>query len=320
VRGRAVAVALALAALVSAAFGFAPGVAAERLRVGNPEPAGFDFSPITVGAEAGIFARHGLEVESFGFAGGAKVHQAIAAGSLDMALGSGPDMAFIAKGATEKGVAAMAGPPLNMGIIVRPNGAIASIADLKGKTIGVTTVGSLTMWLATELSRREGWGADGLKPLAVGNFQANFAQLSAKNIDASVANLEGAYGLEAAGRAKVLLRFGDVVTEFLTHVIFASDAMIRDNPDGIRRFLKAWFETIAFMRAKKDEAIRLSRLSTGLTSEIAEIVYREQMPMFLLDGHFDPKAMAVVTRSFVDSGTLKEVPDTKTLFTEEFLP
>jgi NitT/TauT family transport system substrate-binding protein len=320
VRRRALTAGIALAALASAVFGFAPGAVAERLRVGNPEPAGFDFSPITVGTEAGIFARHGLEIESFGFAGGAKVHQAIAAGSLDMALGSGPDMAFIAKGATEKGVAAMAGPPLNMGIIVRPDSAIASIADLKGKTIGVTTVGSLTMWLATELSRREGWGADGLKPLAVGNFQANFAQLSSMNIDASVANLEGAYGLEAAGRAKVILRFGDVITEFLTHVIFASDAMIRDDPDGVRRFLKAWFETIAFMRANKDEAIRLSRLSTGLAPEIAEIVYREQMPMFLLDGHFGRNALAVVTRSFIDSGTLKEIPDGKTLFTEAFLP
>jgi NitT/TauT family transport system substrate-binding protein len=311
---RALAVVLSLALL-------APAAAAEKLRVGNPEAAGFDFSPITVGTEAGIFARHGIEIESYGFAGGAKVHQALAAGSLDMALGSGPDMAFIAKGATEKGVAAMAGPPLNMGIIVRPDSAITGIADLKGKTIGVTTVGSLTMWLATELSRREGWaGADALKPLAVGNFQANFAQLSSRNIDSSVANLEGSYGLEAAGRARVLLRFGDIVPEFLTHVIFASDAMIRDNPDGIRRFLKAWFATIAFMRDNKDEAIRLSRLSTGLSPEIAEIVYREQMPMFLGDGHFDPKALAVVTRSFVDTGALKEIPDSKLLLTEEFLP
>jgi ABC-type nitrate/sulfonate/bicarbonate transport system substrate-binding protein len=96
--------------------------------------------------------------------------------------------------------------------------------------------------------------------------------------------------------------------------------MIRDNPNGIRRFLKAWFETIAFMRADRGEAIRLSRISTGLSPEIAEIVYREQMPMFLSDGHFDPKALAVVTRSFVDTGTLKEIPDSRTLFTEEFLP
>jgi NitT/TauT family transport system substrate-binding protein len=312
------------AAALTAAVAFLvmmQGAAAEHLRVGNPEPAGFDFSPVTVGTEAGIFAKHGLEVESFGFAGGAKVHQAMAAGSLDIALGSGPDMAFIAKGATEKGVAAMAGPPLNMGVIVLPNDPVTSIAGLKGKTIGVTTVGSLTMWLAQELSRREGWtGADVLKPLAVGNFQANFAQLSSRNIDSSVANLEGAYGLQAAGRAKVILRFGDVITEFLTHVIFASDTMIRDNPDGIRRFLAAWFETIAFMHDNKDEAIRMSRISTGLSPEVAEIVYREQMPMFLRDGHFDPKALAVVTRSFIDTGALKEIPDPKTLFTEQFLP
>jgi NitT/TauT family transport system substrate-binding protein len=311
----------ALAAVALAALLVAQGAAAEHLRVGNPEAVGFDFSPVTVGTETGIFARHGLEIESFSFAGGAKVHQAMAAGSLDMALGSGPDMAFIAKGATEKGVAAMAGPPLNMGVIVLPDDPITGVAGLKGKTIGVTTVGSLTMWLAQELSRREGWtGADVLRPLAVGNSQANYAQLSSKNIAASVANLEGAYTLQAAGRVKVILRFGDVVTDFLTHVIFASDTMIHDNPDGIRRFLAAWFETIVYMRDNKDEAIRLSRIATGLSPEVAEIVYREQMPMFLTDGHFDPKALAVVMRASVDTGALKEIPDPKTLFTEEFLP
>jgi NitT/TauT family transport system substrate-binding protein len=311
----------ALAAIALTALFLAQGAAAEHLRVGNPEAVGFDFSPVTVGTETGIFARHGLEIESFSFAGGAKVHQAMAAGSLDMALGSGPDMAFIAKGATEKGVAAMAGPPLNRGVIVLPDDPITGVAGLKGKTIGVTTVGSLTMWLAQELSRREGWtGADVLRPLAVGNSQANYAQLSSKNIAASVANLEGAYTLQAAGRVKVILRFGDVVTDFLTHVIFASDTMIHDNPDGIRRFLAAWFETIVYMRDNKDEAIRLSRIATGLSPEVAEIVYREQMPMFLTDGHFDPKALAVVMRASVDTGALKEIPAPRTLFTEEFLP
>jgi hypothetical protein len=44
------------------------------------------------------------------------------------------------------------------------------------------------------------------------------------------------------------------------------------------------------------------------------------MPMFLRDGHFDPTALAVVTRSFIDTGALKEIPDPKTLFTEQFLP
>ena len=55
----------------------------------------------------------------------------MAADSLDIALGSGPAMAFIAKGAPTKAIAAMGGP-LDLTIVVRPDGP-KSAAELKGK-------------------------------------------------------------------------------------------------------------------------------------------------------------------------------------------
>jgi NitT/TauT family transport system substrate-binding protein len=113
---------------------------------------------------------------------------------------------------------------------------------------------------------------------------------------------------------------GQVVPEFLTHVIFASNDIITRNPDLVRRFLVSWFEIIAYMNAHEDETIRITNKVTGLTPEIAKVVYKEQMPMFSLDGRFDPKALAVVERTFSDLALLDKAPDMKTLYTEEFLP
>jgi ABC-type nitrate/sulfonate/bicarbonate transport system substrate-binding protein len=70
-----------------------PAAAADHLRVGKPEPRAFDFTPVEIGMAAGIFAAHGIEAESVGFGGGGKMHQAMAAVALDIALGSGPEMA-----------------------------------------------------------------------------------------------------------------------------------------------------------------------------------------------------------------------------------
>ena len=67
----------------------------------------------------------------------------MAADSLDISLGSGPAMAFIAKGSPVQAIAAMAGPPLDLMIVVRPDGP-KSAAELKGKKISVSTVGGLT--------------------------------------------------------------------------------------------------------------------------------------------------------------------------------
>jgi hypothetical protein len=44
------------------------------------------------------------------------------------------------------------------------------------------------------------------------------------------------------------------------------------------------------------------------------------MPMFSDNGQFEPKAMAVLTKSYVEMGTLPQEPDPKTLYTEAFLP
>jgi hypothetical protein len=53
-----------------------------------------------------------------------------------------------------------------------------------------------------------------------------------------------------------------------------------------------------------------------LTSEI----YDELMPMFTDNGHFDPEALAVLSRSFVEMNALPEAPDMSKLTTEALLP
>src|ERR1700726_4396074 len=116
--------------------------AAEKLRVGKAVPEAFSFVPLDIGLRKGFFQKYGIEAESIAFAGDAKMQQAMAADSIDVALGSGPAMAFIVKGAPIKGIAAMAGAPLLLSLIVRPDGP-KSLAELKGKTVSVSTAGSL---------------------------------------------------------------------------------------------------------------------------------------------------------------------------------
>ena len=48
--------------------------------------------------------------------------------------------------------------------------------------------------------------------------------------------------------------------------------------------------------------------------------YDELMGMFNRTGKFDPKALAVLARSFVEMGTLPSEPDMPSLITEKFLP
>ncbi len=53
---------------------------------------------------------------------------------------------------------------------------------------------------------------------------------------------------------------------------------------------------------------------------IAEHTYDTLMPMFSDDGKFNPKALAVLARSYVDLKILPTEPDMSKYYTEEFLP
>jgi len=298
----------------------APAGAAEKLKVGKAVPEAFSFVPLDVGMKKGFFQKHGIEAESIAFAGDAKMQQAMAADSIDLALGSGPAMAFIVKGVPVKGIAAMAGPPLLLTLVVRNDGTVKNVADLKGKRVSVSTVGSLTYWLVSETSRQQGWGPDGINIAPMGATQPQIAALKRKEIDGMVTDISTALALEQAGDMRILMRFGDIVKDFHIHVIFATNKIIGEKPDVLRNFLKGWFETIAFMRANKAETVAIAKDVINKDADITARTYDALMPMFSDDGKFNQKALAVLAKSYVELKVLDHEPDPKQLYTEAFLP
>src|ERR1700704_1740876 len=148
------------------------GFALDQVRFGKAVPNSFAFGAAEVGIQAKIFEQEGIDLQVLSFQGDARIQQALTADGIDVAVGSGPGLGFRAKGVPAIGVAAMYGAPTNLCLTVLAGSPIKTVADLKGKHIGVTTAGSLTDWLTRELSRQQGWGSDGIKIEALGSAQA----------------------------------------------------------------------------------------------------------------------------------------------------
>jgi NitT/TauT family transport system substrate-binding protein len=305
-----------LAAGLSAASAHADDV----LRVGKATQVAFSFVPLDVGIQTGIFKKHGLDVDESYFAGSAKLHQAITADALDIGVGSGTDFLFLAKGAPELGVAAMAGAPLFFVLIVAKDGPIRTIADLKGKTLSVTNVSTVEVWVLRELSRQQGWGPNGFNMIEAGASSSQFAALKTGQTQGMLDQIADAWRLEDAGEVRILARLGGLVKDFHVHAIFASTAIIQKNPDAVRRFLAGWFETIAYMRQHKDETVKIAAPIVGASPDIIARTYDEVMPMYSADGKFSRKALDGMSQSFVDLGLLPTPPDMSQLYTERFLP
>jgi ABC-type nitrate/sulfonate/bicarbonate transport system substrate-binding protein len=293
--------------------------AQETLRVGRAIANSWSFVPLDVGMAAGIFAKHGVAIESVSFTGSARLQQGMAAQSIDIGLSSGPELAMVAKGAPVIAVGAIVLSP-RMTITVRAKGPIRESRDLRGKRIGVSTSASLTEWLTRELSRREGWGRDGIRAVALGSDAAQIAAMKTDQIDGLVLDVATALRLESSGDGRIVLYFGDIIKDFIQNAAYARRDLVASSPDRIRRFLAGWYETIAYMRAHKDESVRIALPIVDLPPDLAARGYDQWMEAYSGDGRFDPVALALLAKSFVEMGLLPAEPDMSRLYTEELLP
>jgi ABC-type nitrate/sulfonate/bicarbonate transport system substrate-binding protein len=310
-----------IAATALSVFLSAPAALAdETLHFGKSLATLFHYTPIDVGLDRGIFKAHGIEIDTVSFGGDAKLQQALAAGSVDLGVGGGPSLAFIVKGTPALAVAQEAGAPLGATLTVLYDSAIKTPADLKGKIASVSTVGSQPEWMTRELSRQQGWGRDGIKLVALGEVPAQIAALKTHQTDAFTADITTAYRLEDSHDGRILVKFGDVIPNYINTVMYASNVMMVNHPDQLRSFLAAWFETVAFMKKNKADTVRIVAGVVKVPEPIVGRVYDETFRMISEDGRFDPKGLAVLRRSFVEMAMLSEEPDMSKLYTEKFLP
>jgi NitT/TauT family transport system substrate-binding protein len=294
--------------------------ALDTIRLGKAVPNSFAFGATEVGIEAKIFEAEGLDIAVSSFRGDAQMQQGLAAGSLDIGLGSGPGLGFRVKGAPMIGVAAMYGAPRNLALLISAKSPIKSVAELKGKRIGVTTAGSLTDWLVRELSRQQGWGSEGIVIAPLGQMQARLAAMDRGELDGVVLEAANGYELEEAGRTRNLILFGDIVKHFYTHVIFATNDMVDNRPELLRRFLRAWFRTVAFMKANREFTVKSEQRTLDVRRSVVEKIYDAQMDGFSLDGTWDPEAIDVIRSSLKELGILPVIPEAKALYTDKFVP
>ena len=306
-----------------AALAIVPGdtaLALDKVRLGKAVPNSFAFSAAEIGTQARIFEREGLAIEVTAFRGDAQLQQGLTAGSLEVGLGSGPGLGFRAKGASSVGVAAMYGAPANLALVLPIDSPVKTPGDLKGKRIGVTTPGSLTDWLVRELSRQQGWGSDGMRILALGQMQARLAAMQRGELDGMVIEAATGYELEEASKARILMLFGDIAKDFYTHVIFSTDDVVNHRPELLRRFLRGWFRTVAFMKENKDFVVDVGAKTIDVKPGVAARIYDAQISGFSPDGAWNAAAIEVIRHSLKELGILSFVPEAKAIYNDQFVP
>ena len=159
-----------------------------------------------------------------------------------------------------------------------------------------------------------------MQVMPLGSMQARLAAMERGDLDAMVVESASGFELEELKRGRVIANFGDIEKNFYTHVIFATDALINKQPDVLRRFLRGWFNTIAFIRANKDATVKITAKAINVRESVVSRVYDAQVGGFSANGAWDPVSIEVIRKSLKELGILSSVPDAKTIYNDTFVP
>jgi len=313
-------VAIIAAALFVAAPASAPA-ADTTLTVGKANQVSDAIIPVNVGDKLGIFKKHGLDLVITDFGGGSKMVQAMAAGAIDIGDGAGTEMAFVAKGAPMIAVCESTAPAPFLGVGVPWDSPIKSLADLKGKIIGVSSPGSFSDWSAYELARKEGWGETGVTTVGVGGGTAPvLAALRTHQVDAVIGNTSQFLAFEETKDARLIAPVSSYEGNVASGALYASNALIAKQPDAIRAFIAGWIETVDYMRQHKAETVKIESGVNQFDPAVMSREYDLTIGMFTKDCRFDADSLATLKRSFRETKLVAGEPDMAKLYTEAYLP
>ena len=291
------------------------------LSVGKADANSTAFLPVHVAEKLGLFKAHGLELKLSDFTGGSKLSQAMTAGSIDIGLGAGTEMALIAKGAPTQAVCDIMSPIPIIGIAVPWDSPVRTIDQLKGKKIGISSAGSLTDWLAKQLAHHQGWRPEDVTSVAIGNgAAAAIAGFRTNAIDADIAVTSNIFNWEEKKEARLLVSASSFVGNIAAGTIYATQTLIATDPDALRRFLAAWVETVGYIDTHKAETVKIESEVTGYSESVMAKEYDLTAGLFSHDCKFDADSIANLKRAFVDQKLVETPPDMSKLYTDAFVP
>ena len=271
------------AAALALALAAGPALGADTLKLAIGQRGLWDSAIAEIGTQAGIFAKHNLELQVFYTSGGGETQQAVISGSADIGVSPGTlgVLGAFAKGAPIRIIAGEATGTAEY-YFVKADSAVQK--DFKGvrpeMTLAYSTNGSGTHITALRFMKDYGFAA---KLVATGNVPATFTQVMSGQVDIGFSTPP--FGLDALseGRSRLIALANDLpsVRNQTVRVTIANATDLAKRREVYDRFIKAYREAIDWMYAN-DAAIEAFAKYAAITPAMARTVRDQFYPKTML--------------------------------------
>jgi ABC-type nitrate/sulfonate/bicarbonate transport system substrate-binding protein len=244
-------------------------------RTGVGSPNAFIF---VAGVEKGFYAANGLDALTIMAQPQVGV-QGLISGSFDFSQILGATTTAIMRGVALKILMVFDRKPL-FWLYGAPE--IKNMQDLKGKVVAIQTIGGASGHMTREILHQKGidWQRD--VTIQVIPLEARLTALSSGAVAATVVNAP-----ERARAGKLgfneLVFYGDHF-EYASGGIAATEKMLAERPDFVRRFLRGTLQTFQWYKSNQNEAARMFARFSKLPEDDAVSIYRASLRAYTEDG------------------------------------
>jgi NitT/TauT family transport system substrate-binding protein len=276
---------VALAVILGASAMLAsPAPADDLLKLTIGQRGNWDTAIAELGAKAGIFKKHGIELEMIYTSGSGETLQPVIAGSVDagLAVGTLGAIAAYAKGAPVRIIGAQATGAADYWY-AKATSPVKSLGDLTEKnTIAFSTNGSSTQSVVRAFIDEFKLKA---KPMATGNAPATLTAVMTNQVDVGWASPP--FGLKEIddGKTRVVARATDaaLVRGQTIRVIVVNAEALAKRKDAIARFMRGYRDTIDYMYGSNPQVMADYAAFVGVPEAMAKRVRDDFFPKSLLD-------------------------------------
>src|SRR6266576_2609860 len=236
----------------------------KKIRVGVPS-VGMGNIIIFVIKEGKLFEKYGLGAEVITVMGSGIGSKALISGNLDIIPIATPTVIAADLAGADMAILAHTMPAVVHAMMVRPD--IKKPEDLKGKKIGVSSLGSLTDFLVRSIAKKKGLNPDRDITLITtgGSDTERIMSLKAGAVEAAAVSHPG-YGL-ARKMGFSMLWDSAKELDYPWMEITTRRAAIKNDRELIMNYMKAHLEGIALFKKDRDFGIKVIKKTLKVTEE-----------------------------------------------------
>jgi NitT/TauT family transport system substrate-binding protein len=194
--------------------------------------------PLYIAKQKGFFTDENLKVESIDFKGGAPAVQALAAGSVDACICAADHAVRLASRHQGGKILVALTERHGYGLVALANSPAKTLADLKGKPVGITSAGSLTDNTIRYYIAEAGFNADrDFQLIGVGTGGPMRAAIESGSVSAGMLTTPDVQAALGDPRFKLVADFRTLQYPALDLVVV--DRWLKANPEAARKLVAA---------------------------------------------------------------------------------